>query len=160
MQLRGISNLNFGVQIMFICEPENFKTSSFLPLLENGTLLQVLIHNFAIWDSLVFGSIYFILCVKGWHEATDSKYVRKKRLENSVFCLQTWNQCSQPLKIFCQLSHQCGPPCVQFSSNYLCKFESYVRESLSQVILLLSFNIIDCSAKQFFVSPEKWAEMR
>ena len=75
MQLSGISSLNFGVQIIFICDPENFKTSSFLPLLENGTLLQELIHNFAIWDSLVFGSKYFILCVKGWLQATDTKYL-------------------------------------------------------------------------------------
>ena len=52
----------------------------------SGTFL-FLWSDFAIWDSLVFGSKYFILCVKGWLEATDSKYVLEKRLENSVFRL-------------------------------------------------------------------------
>ena len=63
----------------------------------HSTTFLLLSSDFVFWDSLVFGSKYSILCVKVYLQATDSKYVQKKRLENSVFCLQTWNQCSQPL---------------------------------------------------------------
>ena len=44
----------------------------------HSTTFLLLSSDFVFWDSLVFGSKYFILCVKGWLETTDSKYVLEK----------------------------------------------------------------------------------